>query len=95
MVADTAMTPESASRVRDLWRSMRMEMVAGQYLDVHGEATSVRSLVRAVRAACLKSALYSVERPIALGAALVGADHDTTRALCSAKPLCRVRLPTA
>jgi geranylgeranyl diphosphate synthase type I len=84
VVADTSMTPESASRVRDLWRSMRMEMVAGQYLDVHGEATSVRSLVRAVRAACLKSALYSVERPIALGAALAGADHATTRALCSA-----------
>lgn len=84
VVADTGMTPESASRVRELWRSMRMEMVAGQYLDVHGEATSVRSLVRAVRAACLKSALYSVERPIALGAALAGADPVTTRALCSA-----------
>ncbi|NSL42845.1 polyprenyl synthetase family protein, partial [Streptomyces sp. 8P21H-1] len=60
--------------VRTLWSAMRTEMVAGQYLDVHGQATSSRSLARALRAACLKSALYSVERPLALGAALAGAD---------------------
>ncbi|MFF7445606.1 MULTISPECIES: polyprenyl synthetase family protein [unclassified Streptomyces] len=70
--------------VRDLWSVMRTEMVAGQYLDLQGQATSARSLTRAIRAACLKSALYSVERPLALGAALAGADDARTRALCSA-----------
>ncbi|WP_324789565.1 polyprenyl synthetase family protein [Streptomyces sp. H51] len=84
VVADTELTPDTARRVRELWSTMRMEMVAGQYLDAHGEATSARSLARAIRAACLKSALYSVERPLALGAALAGADPLTTRALCSA-----------
>ncbi|MGC3005268.1 polyprenyl synthetase family protein, partial [Streptomyces sp. G35A] len=69
---------------RRLWSDMRTEMVAGQYLDLHGQATGARSLPRALRAACLKSALYSVERPIALGAALAGADDGTTAALCSA-----------
>lgn len=63
---------------------MRTEMVAGQYLDIQGQATSSRSLARAIRAACLKSALYSVERPLALGAALAGADAARTQALCSA-----------
>lgn len=84
VVAETEPAPGTARRVRELWSGLRMEMVAGQYLDVHGEATSARALARAVRAACLKSALYSVERPLALGAALAGADAVTTRALCSA-----------
>lgn len=84
VIADTELPRVTARRVRELWRAMRTEMVAGQYLDVQGEATAERSLARAVRAACLKSALYSVERPLALGAALAGAAPDATRALCSA-----------
>jgi geranylgeranyl diphosphate synthase type I len=51
---------------------------------MQGEATSARSVARAIRAACLKSALYSVERPLALGAALADAGPTATRALCSA-----------
>jgi geranylgeranyl diphosphate synthase type I len=84
IVADTVLAPGVRSRVRDLWSAMRTEMVAGQYLDLQGQATSSRSVARAIRAACLKSALYSVERPLALGAALAQADAATTRALCSA-----------
>ncbi|WP_430377260.1 polyprenyl synthetase family protein [Streptomyces sp. B1-3] len=84
VVADTELPHRTARRVRELWRAMRTEMVAGQYLDVQGEATSGRSLARAIRAACLKSALYSVERPLALGAALADAGPTATRALCSA-----------
>ncbi|WP_053846257.1 polyprenyl synthetase family protein [Streptomyces sp. NRRL B-24085] len=83
-VADTDLPRPTARRVRDLWSSLRTEMVAGQYLDMQGEATSARSLARAIRAACLKSALYSVERPLALGAALADAGPAATRALCSA-----------
>ncbi|MFM9696909.1 polyprenyl synthetase family protein [Streptomyces europaeiscabiei] len=84
IVADTRTAPATDRVVRELWSTMRTEMVAGQYLDIQGQATSSRSLARAIRAACLKSALYSVERPLALGAALAGADAARTRALCSA-----------
>ncbi|MEU1535312.1 polyprenyl synthetase family protein [Streptomyces fagopyri] len=84
VVADTRLAPDTGLRVRSLWSAMRMEMVAGQYLDVQGQATSSLSLASAMRAACLKTALYSVERPLALGAALAGADDRTTTALCSA-----------
>ena len=84
IVADTRAAPAAERAVRELWSTMRTEMVAGQYLDIQGQATSSRSLARAIRAACLKSALYSVERPLALGAALAGADAARTRALCSA-----------
>ncbi|MDX3587204.1 polyprenyl synthetase family protein [Streptomyces europaeiscabiei] len=84
IVADTRTAPATDRVVRELWSTMRTEMVAGQYLDIQGQATSSRSLARAIRAACLKSALYSVERPLALGAALAGADAARTQALCSA-----------
>ncbi|WP_443054086.1 polyprenyl synthetase family protein, partial [Streptomyces sp. IBSBF 2435] len=83
-VADTAMAAATRKRVLGVWRAMRTEMVAGQYLDVHGQATGARSAARAIRTAYLKSALYSVVRPISLGAALAGAGEDTTRALSSA-----------
>ncbi|MFF1544422.1 polyprenyl synthetase family protein [Streptomyces sp. NPDC058291] len=83
-VAAIEVAPDTARRVRDLWSTMRTEMVAGQYLDIQGQVTSSVSLARAIRAACLKSALYSVERPLALGAALAGADAARTAALCSA-----------
>ncbi|MEV0529684.1 polyprenyl synthetase family protein [Streptomyces sp. NPDC050439] len=84
LVADTALDAGTARTVRALWQAMREEMVAGQYLDLHGQATGSRSLSRAARTATLKSALYSVERPLAFGAALAGTDGRTTRALCAA-----------
>ncbi|MFD7300466.1 polyprenyl synthetase family protein [Streptomyces pharetrae] len=84
LVAETRLPAWTAIVVRRLWSDMRTEMVAGQYLDVQGQTTAARSLPRTLRAACLKSALYSVERPLALGAALAGADDTTLRALCSA-----------
>ncbi|WUI51794.1 polyprenyl synthetase family protein [Streptomyces sp. NBC_00414] len=82
VMASADLLPPTASRVRDLWQAMRQEMVAGQYLDLQGQATGSRSMARAVRTASLKSALYSVERPLGLGAALAGADEGATRALC-------------
>ncbi|BAC68732.2 geranylgeranyl pyrophosphate synthase [Streptomyces avermitilis] len=84
VVADTDLAPDPGRRVREVWSCLRMEMVAGQYLDIQGQATSSHSEARAMRAACLKSALYSVQRPLELGAALAGADTATTQALCSA-----------
>ncbi|MFJ4470920.1 polyprenyl synthetase family protein [Streptomyces sp. NPDC089424] len=84
LIADTVVPQRATRRVRELWRDMRTEMVAGQYLDVQGQATRSHAVPQAVRAATLKSALYSVERPMALGAALAGADQATTTALCAA-----------
>ncbi|MFF5784640.1 polyprenyl synthetase family protein [Streptomyces sp. NPDC012693] len=84
VVAETPLDRWTATAVRRLWSDMRTEMVAGQFLDLQGQLTGSRSQPRALRAACLKSALYSVERPLALGAALAGADGRTIRALCAA-----------
>ncbi|MEU9731742.1 polyprenyl synthetase family protein [Streptomyces sp. NPDC048002] len=83
-VAETVLPPWTTTVVRRMWSDMRTEMVAGQYLDMQGQLAHVRSQPRALRVACLKSALYSVERPLALGAAVAGADTATVSALCAA-----------
>lgn len=84
IVAEVGLGRETAARVRAIWRALRTEMVAGQYLDLRGQATASRSPAQALRTACMKSGLYSVERPVLLGAALAGADTATVRALGSA-----------
>lgn len=78
-----ALPPGAVDRVRDVWRTTRTEMVAGQYLDVRGD-TGRLTISHALRIACLKSAQYTVRRPLELGAALAGAGTTVTRALCRA-----------
>ncbi|MGW4569523.1 polyprenyl synthetase family protein, partial [Streptomyces sp. NPDC004561] len=84
LLLDPALPREHAHRLNEVWRTLRTEMAAGQYLDVQGQATSVRTRTRSIRAACLKSARYTVERPLELGAVLAGADAETTGRLCRA-----------
>ncbi|MFF3695841.1 polyprenyl synthetase family protein [Streptomyces sp. NPDC002221] len=72
-----------ANGVRAVWARMRMEMVAGQYLDVQGELTRNRSLARSIRAAYLKTALYTVERPLQLGTLIAGVREAVASALCA------------
>jgi geranylgeranyl diphosphate synthase type I len=81
LVAGAALSAPGRGRLLPLWRMMRVEMVAGQYLDLNSYGSAPCSPARALRTAFLKSALYSVERPLALGAALAGAGHATRRAL--------------
>ncbi|WP_329286276.1 polyprenyl synthetase family protein [Streptomyces sp. NBC_00691] len=81
LVAAVDLAPATRATVLRIWRAMRTEMIAGQYLDLHGQATFARSQVQAIRTVCLKTARYSVEHPIALGSAVAGADEPTTREL--------------
>jgi geranylgeranyl diphosphate synthase, type I len=58
---------------RRCYDRMRVEAIAGQYLDVLGENEPHRwSVARAVRVARLKTASYTVVRPLLFGAALAG-----------------------
>lgn len=83
-VFSRALDPEPAAlreRVRDVFDLMRTEVTVGQYLDVLAQALPwghdpradedrAREVIRS------KSARYSVEHPIVLGAALAEADDD-------------------
>lgn len=64
-----------------VFSEMRTEMTAGEYLDVlavHDEAMSEREVLDIYR---LKTAAYTVERPIQLGMALAGAPADLLDAI--------------
>lgn len=77
---------DAAIAARREFNRMRLEVTAGQYLDILEEnAWSVHSddeqLARAERVIVYKSAKYSVEAPLAIGALLAGGAPDQVDAL--------------
>jgi geranylgeranyl diphosphate synthase type I len=60
-----------------VWNEMRIELNVGQYLDMLGSATSERSRAKAERVCRYKSAKYTIERPLHLGAVLANPDRAT------------------
>ena len=67
-----------AMRYLDLCKT---EVVAGQYLDVLAQTKPSVGVEEAMRVVRYKSAKYTVERPLHLGAALAGADEALLAAL--------------
>jgi len=61
------------ARVRPVWAAMRTDLVGGQFLDVSGQANGDDTAEMALRVNRFKTAAYTVERPLQLGAALAGA----------------------
>jgi geranylgeranyl diphosphate synthase type I len=59
---------------------MRTELMAGQYLDLLGQAVGGQSVERAMTVIRYKTAKYTIERPLHLGAALAGASDDIVAA---------------
>ncbi|GAA3024315.1 polyprenyl synthetase family protein [Microbacterium dextranolyticum] len=75
-----------AAGAREVYALMRREVTVGQFLDIAEEAAFVTAPAadhaeRALRVASLKSARYSVQHPLLLGARLAGADASQTAAL--------------
>ena len=67
----------SLRRATPVWEAMRTEVLGGQFLDVHTEARGDESAESALRTARFKTAAYTVERPLLLGAALAGSARPT------------------
>lgn len=77
LLARAAVPPARLLDVRRCYDQMRVETVAGQYLDVLGESDAARwSVDRALRVARYKTASYTVQRPLLFGAHLAGAGAD-------------------
>jgi geranylgeranyl diphosphate synthase type I len=68
------------ARARPVFDEMRTEVTAGQYLDMLTQATGDTSVERAGTVARFKSAKYTVERPLLLGAALADAPRQIATA---------------
>jgi geranylgeranyl diphosphate synthase type I len=78
--------PGRASSARSEYATMRRDVTIGQFLDIAEESAfrsepDERHAGRALRVASLKSARYSVQQPLAIGAALAGADAAQHAAL--------------
>ncbi|MCB5164507.1 polyprenyl synthetase family protein [Streptomyces bambusae] len=84
LLTETALGSPHGRRLHHEWQAMRTEMAAGQYRDIRAQARGSSDVTEAVTVATLKSACYTVIRPLGLGAALAGADAHTLGALRSA-----------
>ncbi len=60
-------------RAAEPWEAMRTEVLGGQYLDVLQQSTGDRSVRAALQIDRYKTAAYTVERPLHLGAAIADA----------------------
>jgi geranylgeranyl diphosphate synthase type I len=77
-LSDAALT-----RARGVWDTMRTEVTAGQYLDLLRAAGGLPGPDGALTVARYKSAGYTVQRPLQLGAAIAGAAPEVMDA-CTA-----------
>ncbi|MFJ8923203.1 polyprenyl synthetase family protein [Streptomyces sp. NPDC102415] len=84
LLTETALASPYGERLYREWRTMRGEMVAGQYLDMRAQASGSSDPAQARTIATLKSAYYTVARPLALGACLAGAGAGVMDGLRSA-----------
>lgn len=78
--------PSRAMAARATYAAMRREVTIGQFLDIAEESAYVRAdaaeqSARALRIASLKSARYSVQQPLLIGADLAGATTTQREAL--------------
>lgn len=81
MFAGSGVGDDALTRARPICDAMRVELMAGQYLDVVEQARGGGSVERALRVARFKAAKYTVERPLHLGAALGGGASDAFETL--------------
>src|SRR3954465_6643907 len=67
---------EALLRAQPVYDEMRVELMAGQYLDLFEQVMGAGTVESALRVARFKSAKYTIERPLHLGAVLAGAGGD-------------------
>ncbi|WP_131743219.1 polyprenyl synthetase family protein [Actinomadura roseirufa] len=72
---------ERRRRGRAVYDTMRSEVMCGQYLDMLEGTRGGASVATALRVVEFKSAKYTIERPLHLGAALAGGGPAVTAAL--------------
>ena len=76
-VLSDSLTDKLNATSRTLWHQLRMEMNVGQLLDTLGSARRERALEKTEIVSRLKTAKYTIERPLHIGA--VSADEERGR----------------
>lgn len=77
MLGDSGVSAAALARSRAPWRGMRTEVIAGQMLDISLEASGSEDPAASAKVDTYKTAAYTVERPLHLGAALADAPSAT------------------
>lgn len=81
MWRDSGLSEAALLRAAEPWRGMRAEVIGGQILDISLEASNSESEEMANAVNRYKTAAYTVERPLHLGAAIADAGAETIAAL--------------
>jgi geranylgeranyl diphosphate synthase type I len=80
MLNTSGLPADALRRAQPVYDEMRVELMAGQYLDVLEQALGGGDVARSLRVARFKSAKYTIERPLHLGGELAGAPPQLRRA---------------
>ncbi|KQB86770.1 polyprenyl synthetase family protein [Corynebacterium lowii] len=80
MLNDSGLSDAALRRTRTPWRAMRTEVIGGQILDISLEATASEDIALAESVNRFKTAAYTIERPLHLGAAIADAPEEVTQA---------------
>jgi geranylgeranyl diphosphate synthase type I len=70
MFNSAGLTTEQFARVFPYYNEMRVELMAGQFLDIHEQTQKTTSVDRSMKIARYKSGKYTIERPLHFGAAM-------------------------
>jgi len=81
MLNSAGLTTEQYARVVPYYNEMRVELMAGQFLDIHEQTQKSTSVDRSMKIARYKSGKYTIERPLHLGAAMTSATPELFAAL--------------
>lgn len=77
----SGLSPAAISRALPAWRGMRTEVIGGQLLDITVEASGSEDIAMAHTVNRFKTAAYTIERPLHIGASIAGADDAVIAAL--------------
>lgn len=81
LINESGLSDEQLRRLLPLNDLMRIELIAGQYLDVRESAFTTSSVERALKVARYKSGKYTIERPLHFGSLIAGSSDETNSAL--------------
>jgi len=74
---------EDLIRVLPIFDELRVELMAGQYLDVYEQSLATQDANRSLKVASYKSGKYSIERPLHFGATIRGGSAELIHDLSS------------
>jgi len=80
----SGLPPAALRRGQPVLNAMRAELICGQYLDLLGQYNGDGTVGSALRVVRYKSAKYTTERPLHLGAALAGRDFGAAPSIAAA-----------